>query len=107
MKRHTKALAGGLDGTGNFYVGIAWRGVARRMVVDHHERARVEFECALAYLARIDRSLIDLTHALLLCGDETVLAVQKQDMKALAWQYSRTLSRKLRIWRSWRSSRAW
>lgn len=53
MQGNPEALPGRFDGAGDLDVGVAWRGVARGMVVNHHERVGVEFERALDDLARI------------------------------------------------------
>lgn len=86
MQSHTKALACRLDRAGDLDIGIARRRVAGRMVADHHKCARIEFEGTLDDFAWIDGRLIDCASALKFGGDQTILAVQKQQMKALARQ---------------------
>lgn len=88
MQGHPEALPGRFDGAGDLDVGVAWRGIARGMVVNHHERAGVELKRALDDLARLHRRLVHRAHALLLGDDQAVLAVQKQDMEALTCQMS-------------------
>lgn len=68
-----------------FVVCLARGGIARRVIVDHDNRARIQFERPLDDFTRIDRCLVDRTRALLLGRDQCVLSVEKQDMKAFAW----------------------
>lgn len=52
------------------------RRIARRVIVNKHDRRRRQFQRAAHHLARIDRGVVDGARALNLVGDQAVLLVE-------------------------------
>ena len=70
-----------LAGHGN--IGLRWRGVARRVVVDKDHRCRVQFQRPLHNLARIDGDMVQRAFGLFFIRDQDVFRVEEQDAELL------------------------
>jgi hypothetical protein len=74
-----KGAGGCLQFARRLYVLPRWLGIAGGMIVNNNERGGVEDQGALHDLARVDGRVIDGAALLHLIGNETVLAIEKQN----------------------------
>jgi len=81
VKHQPKRLGRATDPLGHGYVGLRWRGIARRVVVHEDQGRGVDLQRALHNLSRVDGHMVDGTACLFLIRDQDVLAVQIQDAK--------------------------
>ena len=56
---------------------LAWRRVARRMIVDEDDRGRAELRRARHHLADVDEGLVDAPGSHSLMGQQHVLGVEE------------------------------
>ena len=83
VQRQSEILAPLLDFRGHAEIGLRWRRIARWMVVDQDQGAGVQHQRPLDHLARIDRDMVDCAGRDKLIGNDVVLAVEVEDVKAL------------------------
>lgn len=79
MHRDTQGACRITDLAGHGNIGLRWRRVARRVVMNKDHRCRVQFQRPFHNLARIDGDMIQRAFGLFFIRDQDVLSVQKQD----------------------------